>query len=271
MILFDQAGAGEYRSKIAPPDPGLKGFVEHFWEEHAPAAKACQAPWRIVPDVNPYIIVVVSRGPKILENIRCAVVGARSRFVDVSVVNRALTLGARLRPGALPLLTQLPASDFADRSVPVEEIFGVRGKLLIDRLADRRSAAQALRVLAEFLGREFSNQNPCDEADALESQKGRVEDLASLLGLPKRTLHERMKEHMGLAPKRLLRIQRLHRALSICRKHPMSWAQVSAACGFADQAHLVREFRDLLGERPSSWRERAVPADLSKTNRRIKH
>jgi hypothetical protein len=66
MILFDQAGAGEYRSKIAPPDPALKGFVEHFWEQHAPAAKICRAPWRIVPDVNPYIIVVVSRGTRIL-------------------------------------------------------------------------------------------------------------------------------------------------------------------------------------------------------------
>jgi AraC-like DNA-binding protein len=270
MVLFDQAGAEEHNTRITPPGPALKGFVEHFWVRHSPAAKARPAPWRIVPDVNPHIIVVVSRGTRCLENVRCAVVGARSRFVDISLGNRALTLGVRLHPGALPLLAQLPASEFTDRSVPLEEVFGVRGKLLLDRLAGRQSAGQALRVLAEFLGGEFNNQSPCAEAGALNSQKGRVEELASLLGLPNRTLHARMKEQMGLAPKRLLRIQRLHRTLNIRRKQSMPWAQVSAICGFADQAHLVREFQDLLGETPGAWQERGLSADLFNTSRKAK-
>jgi hypothetical protein len=116
MILFDQAGAGQHRSKILPPDAALKGFVENFWVQHAPDPKICQLPWRIVPDVNPQLIVVVSHGTNYFESVRCAVVGARSRFADISLANRVLTLGAQLRPGALPLLTRLPASDFTDRS-----------------------------------------------------------------------------------------------------------------------------------------------------------
>ena len=257
MILFDQAGAGEHRSNITPPDPALKGFVEHFWVQHAAAPKDCQTAWRIVPDMSPQIIVVVSHGTGRLESLRCAVVGARSRFADVSLENRVFTVGARLHPGALPLLTRLPAWDFTDRSVSIEDALGVRGKLLIERLGEQRSAAQALHVLAQFLGYEFGSQNPCHELDALAGDDDRAEDLAAVFGLPSRTLYARMKEQVGLAPKRLLRIRRMHRTLSLCRGRPAPWAELSLLCGFADQSHLVREFQDLLGESPRAWQARA--------------
>jgi AraC-like DNA-binding protein len=258
MILLDQAGAGKHRSTITPPDPALKGFVEHFWVQHAPEPQVHQLPWRIVPDVNPQLIVVVSRGTKHLESVRCAVVGARSRFTDISLAGRALTLGAQLQPGTLPLLTRLPASDFTDRSVTMEEAFGAKGRLLIERLAEQRSAAQGLHVLTRFLGNEFGSRIPSLTLNALESDSDRAEELAAALGLPNRTLYARMKEQIGLAPKRLLRIRRIHRTLSIFRNRPMSWAQLSDLCGFADQAHLVREFQDLLGESPSAWQARAL-------------
>jgi AraC-like DNA-binding protein len=258
MILFDQAGAGEHRSKITSPEPALKGFVEHFWVQHAPAPNSCEVPWRIVPDMNPQLIVVVSHGKERLESVRCVVVGARSRFADISLAGRALTLGVRLQPGALSLLARLPASDFTDRSVSIADVLGARGKLLIEWLAEQRSAAQTLHVLAQFLGNEFDSRESCDELGTLVTDNDRAKDLAADLGQPSRTLYARMKERVGLAPKHLLRIRRIHRTLKLCRDRRMPWAELSAVCGFADQSHLVREFQDLLGESPSAWQARAL-------------
>jgi AraC-like DNA-binding protein len=258
MILFDQAGAGEHRSRISPPGPALKGFVEHFWVQHAPAPKACQVPWRIVPDMNPHIIVAVSHGKERPESVRCTVVGARSRFADISLANRVLTLGVQLQPGALSLLARLPASDFTDRSVSIAEVLGARGKLLIERLAEQGSVTQTLHVLDQFLGNEFGSRRTSHELDALVTDSDRADDLAAVLGLPSRTLYARMKERVGLAPKHLLRIRRIHRTLKLCRDRRMPWAELSAACGFSDQSHLVREFQDLLGESPSAWQARAL-------------
>ena len=107
-----------------PPAPALNGLVEHFWVQHAPDPKVCQLPWRLVPDVNPQLIVVVPQGTKLLEGVRCAIVGGRSRFADISLANRALTLGVQLQPGALPLLTRLPASDFTDAQCLLEKCSG---------------------------------------------------------------------------------------------------------------------------------------------------
>jgi AraC-like DNA-binding protein len=259
MILLDQAGAAEYRSRLIEAEDSLKGFVEHFFIQDQPTRAERLAAWRIVPDASPHFIVTASHQGPFLENIRCMVVGARSRFVDISLVDRGLTFGLRLHPGTLPLLTRLPAWEFNDRCVAVEDIFGARGRVLANQLAGRRSIAEALRVLAAFFGREFANQNPPGNAAPLQSRINRAKDLASLLGLPDRTLHARIKEHVGLAPKRYLRLQRLHRTLNVYRRRTQSWSQISSLCGFSDQAHMVREFKDLLGEAPGAWQRRSLP------------
>jgi AraC-like DNA-binding protein len=266
MILFDQAGAGERRSKIMPPDPALKSFVEHLWVQKAPVPNAWRSPWRIVPDVNPQLIAVISCRPGQLKNVRCVIVGARSRFADISQANRLVTLGAQLHPGSLPLLTRLPASDFTDQSVSIEEVLGVRGNCLIEQLNEQRSAVQALHVLSQFLCIEFAGKKAVPTVDTLLVHDDRARDLAAALGLSSRTLYGRMKEQIGLAPKRLLRIRRIHRALGLCRDRQMSWAQISTFCGYADQAHLVREFQDLLGESPRTWQARVFPCGFVQDN-----
>lgn len=271
MILLDQAGAGELGSKLFPPGPALKGFVEHFWIQHSPVGAARHRPWRIVPDASPNIIMSVTRGSKRLEDFRAALVGPRSRFVDISVAKRALTLGVRLLPGTLPSLTRFPASDFTDRSLPLDESFGIPGRVLSEQLGDQRSAAQALDVLSAFLLEKFRHATPAGRVRAHDGSAQRVQDLARAGGVPNRTLYARIKEQVGLAPKRLLRVQRLHRALILRRDPSTPWAYVAAMGGFADQAHLVREFHQLLGESPGAWHARTLAADSYKTSQPLQY
>ena len=81
--------------------------------------------------------------------------------------------------------------------------------------------------------------------------------MAHALAMPVRTLNHRSHETIGLSPKRLLRILRLYRALEMYRPS-IGWASVAASAGFADQPHLVRELRELLGETPREWLARAA-------------
>lgn len=253
MILLDQAGAGVPFARTFPPPPALEPLIEHFWAQHG-QGNATKREWRVIPDPNPNVIFVVFRNGSSI-HMRCAVVGARSRFADVSMTNRVFTCGVRLRPGALPLLTGFPASDFTNQSVPIEAVFGTRGKLLTERLGECCSPRSALDEMARFFSRHRVNRNRLLPFSL--NRCTRVGEFAVQCGISVRTLHGRMMQHVGFSPKLYLRVERLHRALATAQCPSISWAEVSAISGYADQAHMIREFVDLLGESPSAWRARA--------------
>lgn len=249
MVLLDQAGAGSSGARLFAPSRDHAPFIEHFWVQQTCSTPVGSA-WRIIPDANPYLIFAVSREDSGV-HARCFLTGPRSRFADVRMGNRILTCGARLRPGALPLLTHCPASDFTDRSVPVEDVFGAGGKLLMQHLGGSGSAIPAIRIIADFLRDKWTGQDPI--ACLPLGSHARVEDMAAQINLPVRTLRSRLMQYVGLSPKRVIRIERLQRALAISRGRSIAWAEIAASSGFADQAHMTREFRDLLGESPTAW------------------
>ena len=78
----------------------------------------------------------------------------------------------------------------------------------------------------------------------------RVRALAADLGWSPRRLIERFRDHVGLPPKAAARVIRLDRAVSALRSGTPRIAEVAAACGYADQAHLGRELRELGGITP---------------------
>jgi AraC-like DNA-binding protein len=253
MILLDQAGAGANVARFFPPLRTQEPLVEHFWVQH-PRSSPVGHTWRIIPDANPYLIFVVSRKDSRVHG-RCFLVGPRSRFADVRMADRILTCGARLRPGALPLLTRFSAADFTDRSVFVEDVFGKHGKLLTEQLDELRSPIPAVSIISDFLSHKWTGHERIARLPL--GRYTRVEDMAAQTGLLIRTLRSRLIQHVGLSPKRVIRIERLQRALMSSQSHSSAWGEIAASSGFADQAHMIREFRDLLGESPTVWSRRS--------------
>jgi AraC-like DNA-binding protein len=74
----------------------------------------------------------------------------------------------------------------------------------------------------------------------------RVEGLAASAGLSVRQLERQFLHAVGLSPKRFIKIARFQRALQLLRDGRPP-AAVADVCGFADQAHLAREFRSVAG------------------------
>lgn len=253
MILLDQAGAGADSARILPPSPAHVPWLEYLWTQQVHAAPIGRT-WRVVPELNPHLIFTIAREGSRL-SARCVLVGPRSRFTDVAMANRTVTCGACLRPGALPHLTRLPSTDFTDQSIPIEAVFGTKGKLLMERLGELASGRGALDTIAEFLAEVWTGQRRRTSL-SLEGCN-RVEQLATQTGLPRRTLHSRLTQEVGLSPKRVLRIQRLHRALALAHDRSSAWPQIAVSTGFADQPHMIREFVELLGESPTAWRRRS--------------
>ena len=65
-------------------------------------------------------------------------------------------------------------------------------------------------------------------------------------------------EQIGLAPKTVARIARMHHAIRLMTKpDPPRWSDIAATCGYADQPHLNRHFARIVGVPPGAYqRER---------------
>ncbi len=74
----------------------------------------------------------------------------------------------------------------------------------------------------------------------------RVDTLAASAGIGVRQLERQFLDAVGLSPKGFIRTARLQHALRMLRDGEAP-AGVAEACGFADQAHLSREFRGVAG------------------------
>jgi AraC-like DNA-binding protein len=84
----------------------------------------------------------------------------------------------------------------------------------------------------------------------------RVAQLAEVSGLSERRLQRLFAEYVGVSPKWVMRRARLHEAaLRVEADGPASvdWGALAADLGYADQAHLTRDFTATLGVPPSRY------------------
>ncbi|MFI6985917.1 helix-turn-helix domain-containing protein [Embleya sp. NPDC050154] len=81
-----------------------------------------------------------------------------------------------------------------------------------------------------------------------------VKDLAAATGRGTRRLQMLFREQIGLPPQSVSRILRFQRALTLPPHACRSLADRAAACGYHDQAHMNRDFRDLAGLTPAQLR-----------------
>lgn len=175
-------------------------------------------------------------------------------------------VAVRFSGGLGPTLLGVPADELLDRTPNLEELWPSRQvRVLTERVEVDPVAAleawvvkRAARCVQDPLG-------PRVLAMAVAGTPMAV--MADRLCINPRHLYRRCLPAFGYGPRRLARVLRFQRALGeIRRGAPL--AQVAAACGYADQAHLSREVRSLAGTTPTGLLGEPY-ADGSGANRSI--
>jgi AraC-like DNA-binding protein len=78
-----------------------------------------------------------------------------------------------------------------------------------------------------------------------------VESLAAELGCSRRHLAARFRDHVGVSPKAAARVIRFHTAVRRLSAGGAAWADIALDCGYYDQPHLNRDFREFAGITPA--------------------
>ncbi|MFC0004084.1 helix-turn-helix transcriptional regulator [Micromonospora siamensis] len=158
-------------------------------------------------------------------------------------------LGLRLPPGVGPAVFGVSADELRDRRVPLEALWGRAAGEIAERLGDRPTGAALTAVAAGRLAAAGGPDPLGPRVAALLAAGRSVAATAAEVGLDPRLLHRRSRALFGYGPKTLARILRMRRALALAGTG-IGLAEVAARTGYADQAHLTRDVRDLAGVPP---------------------
>ncbi len=87
--------------------------------------------------------------------------------------------------------------------------------------------------------------------------------LATELGCSRKHLVAQFHEQIGAAPKTIARILRFQHAVRLFNRasatSPVSGADIASACGYFDQAHFIKDFRQLAGITPTEYLRQRIP------------
>jgi len=81
-----------------------------------------------------------------------------------------------------------------------------------------------------------------------------IEEMASHIDVAPSYFIKAFREATGEPPHRWLMRKRIERAKSLLRSSEVTISDVSVICGFADQSHFTRVFRQIEGTTPHVWR-----------------
>jgi AraC-like DNA-binding protein len=192
------------------------------------------------------------------------IVGQLERPLRIRYTGRAELLGMRLHPAASRTFIPAPQSALANRVVPLTAAAPELEAILARESGSAGSIparlARLRRRLSEFaLSRDRSDpavRRVVDDARA-SGAAVRIGEAARRVGLSPRQLERRFLREVGLSPKRWCRVMRFQGAFADCfaDAHP-DWADLAQRHGYADQAHLVRDFVEFSGVSPGTWGRR---------------
>jgi AraC-like DNA-binding protein len=157
----------------------------------------------------------------------------------------------------------MPMSKLAEQMVMLDDALGAAGHALREELGNAPDWEGRFDIAERFLLGRFAMAlagSPevawAYDRIATSGGRARIASIAERLGWSRKHLAQQFAKEVGLAPKSVARIARLNRAIDAWRTGQAGWAGIAADCGYADQAHMTRDFRELAGAAPAAWAAR---------------
>ena len=266
-LVRDEHPLGCWVRAVRPPHPRLRGLLHRdllgFEQESAAFSSWLEPP-------RPALTLIVDlEGEISLDGVplpHAWIAGLSDRYAVVEFGARYASIDLELTPLGAWSLLGLPLAELEGQTVRLEDAFGRAGQRLVHQLHDTRDWDARFDAVETFLfARAAAGPRPapavaCALSRLWETEgRERVESLAAELGCSRRYLHARFREQVGLAPKSVARLIRFGAVRRRIELTPRRWADVAYECGYADQSHLNRDFRELAGTTPSDFITRLLP------------
>jgi AraC-like DNA-binding protein len=193
--------------------------------------------------------------------------GARTDCFVIETSQQERVIGIQFRPGgAFPFLA-MPASEVANATYSLDDIWPDQAASIRDALMNACDFRAMFSILERALLLRLRNASPLHPAIAFAitrlarpGENVRVGDVAGRVGFSSRRFMELFREQTGLTPKSFQRVRRFQRVLRTLRADSAeNWTDIAYRCGYYDQAHFIHDFRMFSGLTPSEYVAVATP------------
>jgi AraC-like DNA-binding protein len=236
------------------PAPDLAGYVQCLWEIEGNGSALTEP---IFPDGRVEVVVHLADRPRQQGGAepqpRAMIVGQMLAATRLEPVAHVHAVGVRFTPIGARAWLGLPLHEITGRIEDAGAVCGAAASRLRAAIEQSRNRDErfhwAEASIRATLRRVVGSSDAISLAvRAIERRAGMltVDMVARACGLGPRQLERRFLDDVGVTPKAMARIVRFQRALRELRSG-LPPADVAAACGFADQPHLAREFRRFAG------------------------
>lgn len=248
--------------KVAPV---LARHIECVWLLESSKEPIAALPQRLLPDGC--VELILNFGDLFCEHREAGqsslqperfVVGQMTRPVLVSPTGRVQILGIRFAPGGTLPFFPCPPDKLTNTITPLADVAAAIDRELSGQIYDAHEWPEKIRLIETTLirllrAKENSGASLQGAISRIIRAGGQtsVDLLANDLGISGRQLERRFLNEVGLGPKLLCRILRFQQVFRAVESADANWARIAADCGYYDQAHLIRDFRQFAEQTPA--------------------
>jgi Helix-turn-helix domain len=250
-VLRPDLAATHLRLDRHKPSDSLAPFVDYYWIVRWDLRGRPPYDQTVLPHPNVNLAFEASGA---------GIFGVDRRLFTRSLSGLGLGFGIRFTAGGFRPFWQAPISQLTDRVVPAARLFGPRAEKTRQAImaagAFDADDGQMTGFAEALLHSVLPERDPlAEQAAALVS---RITDDPGL-----RRVDQLSADYVGVSPKWVMRRARLHEAAERADSgEPVDWAALASDLGYADQAHLTRDFTVTIGVPPTRYAAAPLPRSL---------
>ena len=285
---------GQWQTAQRPADPRLRAYVHGYFASSSNLRTPVQE--RHVPWIEVPLLLNLGAPHRRLDAVGSGewtardgvwVVGLHNRHQLTEAAGERHFMVVRFTPMGAHLFLGLPMHLIANEAVDLEVIDPALARVLVRRIGAAGSWTDRFAAMDSLIAERVAAAGiPASIGFAwrrLVATDGRIalDSLVSEMDCSHRTLIARFRTCVGFPPKTIARLLRFNRAVRsldrlsgtradepaskpyIETKQPedprvgaIQWAGLAADCGYFDQAHLIKDFREFSGMTPDAFLRR---------------
>lgn len=244
----------------------LKPFVKVIWSMEGDEVSS--PPMRILPDSCVELVIHFNRPYKTTysNNItevqpQSFVVAQMKNFIQIAPNGKIGMACVRFSASGAYHFFGVPMQEISNGFTDLKFVWKDLAHEIEEKVIDCKTTIKRIDIIQQCLLLQLSKNDKVDRVvdhclDLIYASKGhlRIEDLSTATGMSNRQLVRKFNNGIGLSPKEFSRIIKFINSLHYLKRQDMLYLSDAAYdCGYYDQAHFIRDFKEYSGLTPTEF------------------